>query len=326
MFTRLCIIDGLIRDGKYPNATSLSKEVDLDMFSIRTLKRDIEYLRDSMAAPILYDSKKRGYYYLDPSWKFPGIYIRDKDLLTLLIAKQAVSLYRGTPLAKDVDTVFERLARLMNGEASVSAELLTEHVSFGPLPTLEVHPEAWNIVIRSLLNHKQVEILYHKPSDSEPKWRVVNPYHLVNLEGAWYLLAGDAGTKNFRQFSMGRLSKAKPVDRPSSIPKSFDIKYLLDNTFGQIIGHGEKERIEVKVSKERVQWVQGRIWHPQQKIVENADGSINISFKVTKGPWPFFNAVQWVLSFGQHAKVISPPELRNLVKEEIRGMMAVYDD
>lgn len=47
-------------EGHYPNARTLSECFEI---STRQAQRDIEYLRDSMNAPLVYCAKKRGYAY-----------------------------------------------------------------------------------------------------------------------------------------------------------------------------------------------------------------------------------------------------------------------
>jgi proteasome accessory factor B len=34
--------------------------------------------------------------------------------------------------------------------------------------------------------------------------------------------------------------------------------------------------------------------------------------------------LHWVMSFGSHVKVLNPPELVSLVKEEIKNMKKIY--
>ena len=47
-----------IKSGKYPNAVTMGK--DLEVVD-RTVKRDIEFLRDRYGLPIAYDDERYGY-------------------------------------------------------------------------------------------------------------------------------------------------------------------------------------------------------------------------------------------------------------------------
>lgn len=66
MVERLVIIQNSIRDDYYPNSTTLQKKVKAELgieFSIPTLSRDIDFLRNRMNCPIEYDIHQKGYYW-----------------------------------------------------------------------------------------------------------------------------------------------------------------------------------------------------------------------------------------------------------------------
>lgn len=70
MLERFRVIHRAIRSGQYPNTEKLRQacrdELGLDnKISIATISRDIEYLRNSMEAPIEYDRYQNGYYYTE---------------------------------------------------------------------------------------------------------------------------------------------------------------------------------------------------------------------------------------------------------------------
>jgi predicted DNA-binding transcriptional regulator YafY len=63
MIERMIFINNKISEGKYPNTSKLSKELEV---SIATISRDIEFLRNRLNAPIAYDSYHKGYFYTVP--------------------------------------------------------------------------------------------------------------------------------------------------------------------------------------------------------------------------------------------------------------------
>ena len=48
-YRRLLFIDRKVRDGSYPNCPSLAREWEV---SVKTIQRDIDYLRDELGAPL----------------------------------------------------------------------------------------------------------------------------------------------------------------------------------------------------------------------------------------------------------------------------------
>jgi hypothetical protein len=57
---RILWFDEQVRFGKYPNSSHLAERFEI---SVRQACRDIEYLTDSLRAPLVYNPKRRGYQY-----------------------------------------------------------------------------------------------------------------------------------------------------------------------------------------------------------------------------------------------------------------------
>ena len=65
---RIAALDHAIRAGKHPNAASLARELEVCR---RTVQRDIEFLRDRLRVPLVYDPERNGYAYSDPDYRLP---------------------------------------------------------------------------------------------------------------------------------------------------------------------------------------------------------------------------------------------------------------
>jgi predicted DNA-binding transcriptional regulator YafY len=65
---RLALIDQSIRGGKWPNASTLAKQLEV---SSRTVQRDLEFMRDRLQAPLAFDPVRNGWHYTCPDFHFP---------------------------------------------------------------------------------------------------------------------------------------------------------------------------------------------------------------------------------------------------------------
>lgn len=92
-FSRLLELDKRIRQGLYPNCLNFSADWEV---SQKTVQRDIDFLRDSLNAPIDYDREKKGFYYTTTQWFMPSISVSEGDLVAILVAEKALEQYRGT--------------------------------------------------------------------------------------------------------------------------------------------------------------------------------------------------------------------------------------
>ena len=82
-----------IKGGKYPNAVTMGR--DLEVVD-RTVKRDIEFMRDRYGLPIAYDEERYGYYYTTPVDRFPVAAMTEAEMFALLVADKAIAQYHGT--------------------------------------------------------------------------------------------------------------------------------------------------------------------------------------------------------------------------------------
>ncbi len=80
---RIQWIDSQIRANRFPNCTRIAEEFCI---SKRQSSRDIEYMRDSLNAPLEYSTERYGYYYTDETFVLPGVMVTEteKQALTYL--------------------------------------------------------------------------------------------------------------------------------------------------------------------------------------------------------------------------------------------------
>src|ERR1700683_4014369 len=90
---RMLRIHQALQSGKFPNATTLSREIEV---ATKTIHRDIEFMRDRLGLPIEYNSARMGYFYTEEVSAFPNIQITEGEIFALVVAEKALQQYRGT--------------------------------------------------------------------------------------------------------------------------------------------------------------------------------------------------------------------------------------
>jgi proteasome accessory factor B len=63
-----------------------------------------------------------------------------------------------------------------------------------------------------------------------------------------------------------------------------------------------------------------RTWRQGQKITTDLEQRVILEFEAAGE----MELVSWILSYGMHAEVLGPPELRKEVKRQIREMRQYY--
>lgn len=316
---RLLFIDEQIKSNRFPSCATIAKEIEC---SAKTIQRDIDYMRDVYMAPIEYDQVRRGLYYSNKTWYLPSIMMSEGELFAMLVGSQAMTMFKGTPVAEELKMIFLKLAENMPDKLSIAPEYVFSRFSFRAPPSRAILPDVWKQVVRGVQGRHVIEIMYQSPRYPEPVRHTIHPYHLVNLEGEWYVLARSEKWSDLTQYSLGRILKAAVKDEQFQIPNDFDAEKILSQRFGRFIHGDGGKTITVKLlfSKKISTYIQEKIWHPQQTIRKCRDGSIELAIPVHS----IQDVVSWVLGFGPDVTVSGPKELRDLIRDTAEQTSQLY--
>ena len=82
-FERMKTIYGWLQDGLYPNCSSIALELEV---SLKTARRDIQFMQVRWGLPIDYDGARHGYFFARPVENFPGAPVTEAEVFALLVA------------------------------------------------------------------------------------------------------------------------------------------------------------------------------------------------------------------------------------------------
>jgi predicted DNA-binding transcriptional regulator YafY len=163
-----------------------------------------------------------------------------------------------------------------------------------------------------------VRVNYQKPGKAA-SWREIEPYSLVLAASDWLVVANDPGDVTVKTFYMSRIQAAEPTVRQYVIPKDFDVKGYFGESIGIYAG-GRPFRFRVRFSSEIAPTIREVRWHPKQTLQIFENGEVELEL-----PAGHINeAKRFVLSFGKHARVLSPQPLIDDVSREAEEMAAQY--
>lgn len=311
----LAIHQALVR-GTFPNCRSLGRDLEV---SSKTIRRDIDFMRDRWGLPLEYDAQRFGYYYTRKVGDFPMLQIGDAELLALFLAGEAMKQYQGTPFEKPLNSVFERLATTLDGDNRISIENLAQTLSIRNTGVSKTDLRVFEIVSRAVRESRRLQFSYHKLNTRKPERRQVEPLHLACVNHQWYLFAHDLKRRDSRTFVLPRIQGKPRIGARFERPSDFSLPKYLADSFGVFSGQGN-HRVRIAFSPFAARLIKEREWHPSQKIIELPNGGVELQLRLGS----FEEVERWILGWGSEAEVIGPTVLKRRVAEAVGRMQKTY--
>ena len=315
IYERFIWFDSKTKNKKYPNATSLASQFEI---SAKTAQRDIEFMRDRLNCPLIYDKSKKGYCYKDNTFSLPFIYLSDEELSSLLIARKILQDISSGHIGSDLSSVLEKITSILKRHM-IEPDIVDVAFSFQLIEYSPVPEGIFKAVLEGCLKRKQLSFAYFSPANEETNIRAVDPYHLFNYMGAWHLIGYCHLRKDLRDFNLVRMSDIKILDRTFILRNNFDFKKYFHSAFGLYKGKSLKQ-VTLRFSPVKSKWIKGQIWHKDQEEKILKDGSLELSFPVAQ----YSEIMREILKQGSDVEVIKPQSLRKLIKSEAKEIVKIY--
>ena len=175
-------------------------------------------------------------------------------------------------------------------------------------------------LMQAIEDSQTVSMTYQALQATEPVTYNVCPYGLVYHRGSLYLVGRARRHQDICHWKVDRIDAVELKDQRFHRPEDFDLQKHLAKSFGVFHGDGEV-RVKVRFLPAVARYVGESTWHPSQKLTKQRDGSVIAEFTVDGTE----EIKRWIMSFGKHAQVVEPAELRDQVVEEMKEAVAAQE-
>ncbi|MBS0454453.1 MAG: WYL domain-containing protein [Proteobacteria bacterium] len=317
---RVYKIEALIRNRGHVSFQVLLDELEV---SRATLKRDLEYLRDRLGAPIEYDRYLNAYRFAegarDRRHELPGLWFNERELYSLLMANQLLSdLDTEGAISRHLKPLFDRIHQMLGTTEAQAQALLTRVriVSSGKRP---VATEYFELVAQALLERKCIEMNYLSRGRGAMTERTVSPQRLMHYRNTWYLDAWCHTRERMLRFALDAIDSASILDQAVHEVDLAQVAAEMDAGYGIYAG-SRRHWATLHFSREAAQWVSKEKWHPEQEGRLQPDGSYLLELPYAEET----ELVMDVLRHGDQVKVLGPKPLARKVAEKLRQGAAQY--
>lgn len=296
-----------VLNNNFPNSSSISEQFEV---SIATSKRDINYLRDRLCAPLAYNSKLHGYFYSEGGFRLP--FQESPKIIFLLTMLNKLAGEAGLGELAEVKQLEKRLTTMVSGDYEKIIDTL--HCQWIEVETID--HLIFETIIEATVKNRIVRLTYRSIGDRKSE-RAVAPLQIINYQGRWYLYGFCMLRQSNRLFHVARIISSELSK--DAIPK--EIRLDPDQTglsFGIFQG-SPNYTAEILFTSTAAELVQNQHWHKDQILQEVTNGLL-MKLPVSDDR----ELAMKVLQYGGFAQVLSPPTLVARVRKEVSNMAKMY--
>ncbi|MBU6409473.1 MAG: WYL domain-containing protein [Verrucomicrobia bacterium] len=297
----------------YPNATVMARRLEV---APKTVHRDMEFMRDRLNLPIEFDPARNGYHYSGEVGAFPTMQITEGELFALVVAEKALQQYRGTPFEKPLLSALKKMQQALPEGISINLADVAQTISFRTSAEPILDLKIFETLARAVARREQLELRYRKPGEKKAGSRRVDPYHLANINGEWFLFAFDHGRNDVRTFVPARIESATPTGRHFEPARAFSLQERLRDSFGVHSAEGRFE-VVIRFNRRAADYVREKKWHDSQQLRELKAGGVEMRLRLSS----LVEIERWILSWGGDAVAIKPRELADAIDRAARRLL-----
>ncbi len=312
-------IHEIMQAGQCVPLTRLMDELEI---SRATAKRDIEYMRDRLRAPLIWDADRRGYRYDSgltgaDNYNLPGLWFESAEIHALVVMHAMLRELAPALLSAKLSPLIQRLEKILETQEMPSAQMhrIRVHNAGNRMSS----PACFSTAAQGVLQRRRLAIEHYHRQRDEVSARIVSPQRLTHYRGNWYLDAWCHSKQALRSFSLDAIRRMRLQSTPATEIPAQELDQVLASSYGIFAG-APTQIARLRFSAIRSRWVGQETWHPEQVQKFDQNGALTLSF-------PYHDDTELVMDILRHAKhveVLEPAELRTKVREEIEAIRAIY--
>lgn len=264
--------------------------------SVRTIYRDIDIL-STADIPVYTNKGKGGGISLLENFVLDKSILSEEEQNQIIFALQSLEKLDKNSEEK----ALEKMSRLFHKQAKNWIEIDFSNWSN--------ENNKFEMMKQAILKKQVMEFTYFNSYGEETK-RQVEPLQIWFKDKAWYIKAYCRVKQDYRVFKIARMREIKVLEETfeRELPqeqekKPYEIKFI---------------SLELEISKEKAYRVYDEF--EKENIEKKQDGNFIIHVKYPENDWVY----EYILSFGEHIKVIAPEYARNIIKDKIQKIIKIY--
>ena len=317
---RLYAIDRLLRER---GGLGLDEFMAALEVSRATFRRDLDYLRDRLHAPIVWDAGERKYRFSsDPasfkSYALPGVWFNESELHALLAMQQLLENIEPGLLRPHLQPLKRKIIALL-AAGKIDPVAVGERIRLSPLAKRRSTATFFEVVASALLSRRVLRVTHYNRHTDETLTREISPQRLIYYRDNWYLDSWCHLRGDLRSFAVDAMRAVMAVPKAAIEIPSAKVSERFDAGYGVFSGT-TTEWAKLRFSAYRARWIANEVWHRDQKGTLEPDGSYSLEI-------PFNDPRELladILRQGAECEVMQPEALRQCLAAEVGRLQSLY--
>lgn len=263
---------------------------------------------------------ERGRWRIDRERLVSNIKVNRYEALILYLATRRLS--RSTGLAKrHAQNALEKLATSLY--QPMIERLVKAAADIQDRPEAERRETILEELVQGWTEQIKVHIRYQGLKSDRPTNHTISPYLIE--PSPWsdsvYVIGKTNVWEGITSFQLERIQKATRSTESFEIDPTFAEEILFKYTWGIWYSDKPPRPIRLRFSgREAIRRLQESVWHPEQKIAAQEDGSIIWQAPIAE--WQ--EMLPWIRGWGSNVEVLEPAELREELVKEATRLTRIY--
>lgn len=180
--------------------------------------------------------------------------------------------------------------------------------------------EHLSTIIDAMRQNRRIHFGYLSYTRSQRTQVDLEPYFVKIFKQLWYVIGFNVKDRMIKTYALDRMGELVILaDKPFEYPEGFSPQAFFKDCFGITTNQNEAKHIVLRAVPTQAKYFRALPLHPSQEEVVHDDYSIfSYTMRIT------YDLQEELLSHGSSIEVLEPPELKVIIKEELRKALEQY--
>jgi len=240
-------------------------------------------------------------------------------MLQILLAHDTI--FKDTKMFDDIKSLKKKLNNFLPKEQVINSQLSNTNFFISSSKTNKSYKGKEQIISdlkEAITEYKSCKVTYHAIYTGTVKTYVIHPLKILEHQGGFYVIVKVPKHDSIVSLAIERIQSLELLNKKFYPLSDSEIKMLIEMAFN--LNFQDPITAKIRFSSKAAPFISERRWSNRQSIENHKDGSCTLTL-TTSGKNDLMN---WILSWGSDAEVLSPDFFRKMAAEKIEQMRKKY--